>query len=352
MKINQFPSEEQFNLKPVKIGEYDAVLITPKEYRVVWTPENLIFRSSVWTLDGYLISASYKKFFNFGETEFYPNPQFNGGEVAVEKIDGSTLIVSKYRGNFIIRTRGTIDARQMENGHEIDYFVQKFPVLFSDPLETWNYSFIFEWVTPKNKIVIGYDDVDFILTGLIGHEEYTMSSQKDLDKVAENYLNCNRPKTYSFSQDLFSDVKQWEGKEGVCIYFGYGQNIRKLKSEWYLKLHRAKSDMTAEKLTDLFLFWDCPAIDFSEKIATQFDWEIAVGVSGEIASIVNAYYEMKTYLSEVAYYVFNCKHYTKKQFALEIKDFSDKQVYFCLFDGKEIPNKFKKDFILSRVKNG
>jgi hypothetical protein len=43
-------------------------------------------------------------------------------QLSVEKLDGSTLIVSKYNGQYILRTRGTVDASKLANGFELELF--------------------------------------------------------------------------------------------------------------------------------------------------------------------------------------------------------------------------------------
>ena len=74
-------------------------LVVPKEMGCVWTQENKIFRSSVWNYDGELISASFPKFVNWGEKpETFPTPSSLDNTTIVDKLDGSTLIVSKYKG--------------------------------------------------------------------------------------------------------------------------------------------------------------------------------------------------------------------------------------------------------------
>ena len=99
-------------------------LVIPRQIGCVWNKQNKIFRSSVWNSKGELISASFQKFVNFGENpEIFPVPISLKNCVVMEKLDGSTLIVSKYKGQYIIRTRGTIDAGRMEkNGFEIEIF--------------------------------------------------------------------------------------------------------------------------------------------------------------------------------------------------------------------------------------
>ena len=122
------PDPTQFIYRPVTIAGDECVLIIPNHIGVKWTKQNLMFRSSIWKInseaDWTPVSLSFKKFFNWDEQPDLDYTPFslaaNGGCQILEKCDGSTLIVSKYKGELIIRTRGTADASFMENGHELE----------------------------------------------------------------------------------------------------------------------------------------------------------------------------------------------------------------------------------------
>ena len=102
-------------------------LIQPQFIGCHWTQENKIFRSSLWDNDGNLISAGMPKFVNWGENpDNFPVPQSVKNTIITEKIDGSLLIVSKYKGNVILRTRGTVDATKLDNGYEVEIFKEKY----------------------------------------------------------------------------------------------------------------------------------------------------------------------------------------------------------------------------------
>jgi hypothetical protein len=68
--------------------------------------------------------------------EHFPVPTDLKNSVITDKLDGSLLIVSKYKGNYILRTRGTVDATRLENGYELEIFKQKYLPL----LEETNYN--------------------------------------------------------------------------------------------------------------------------------------------------------------------------------------------------------------------
>mgnify|MGYP003562008243 FL=1 len=138
------------------IGGELVTLVQPNHIGAKWTQENKHFRSSVWSYDGTLISASFPKFVNWGENpQEFPVPQSLNKCTIVDKLDGSCLIVSKYKGNYILRTRGTVDASLMDNGHELEIFRNTIlPKLEIDIFnrnsnvsqDTWNVSYLFEWI--------------------------------------------------------------------------------------------------------------------------------------------------------------------------------------------------------------
>ena len=282
-----------------------------------WKPDNLHFRSSVWSMEGELISASFPKFFNFGEKpHLSPIPENLFGSVIVEKLDGSTLIISKYKGKFIIRTRGTVDARKQENGHELDVLFEKYPKLFElhSEMETWDFSVITEWCSPSNQIVLRYDEVDFILTAVINHIDYSLKTQTELDEIASQ-LDMKRPNTYTFSsiENLISGVSEWKGKEGVVLYRRDGQHLMKIKSAQYLFLHRAKSEISSiEKVMDVYLgrFFElgkAPTYqEFFSYLETTFDHEIACMARGHVSNICDAMKEVERIVEGMRTFAAGC----------------------------------------------
>lgn len=265
MQIDLLSIDELFfTVKEYDLNGEKVFLVNPKHLGIPWSKDNLIFRSSVWSSNGEPVSLSFKKFFNWGErTDLGYTPfsvSANGGCQFVEKIDGSTLCVSHYKGQLIARTRGTLDATQLDNGYEIASLKERYPLAFSYTSQHGNLSLIFEWVSPVNKIVIDYPEPDIYLTGVINHSDYSLWAQKDLDALAIQF-GVKRPPTYYFKsiKEMLNNVSLFSGKEGVCVYCNRGQDIRKVKSEWYCKLHSFKSDMASiENVIDYFFAHGCP----------------------------------------------------------------------------------------------
>ncbi len=311
MKIN-LATIDTTNFKVNKHTLYgqDVYLVNPILIGCKWTTENKIFRSSLWDSNGNLISASFAKFTNWQEDPItFPVPQSLDNTKIVEKIDGSTCILSKWNGNYIIRTRGTVDATKLDNGYEIELFkntyLKKIANLFPD--NTWNHSLIFEWVSPANTIIIKYDKPDWFLTGYINHEDYSLAKQETLDQLAIQ-IGCPRPKVYDFPsiEDLFNNVEKWSGKEGVVVYSKDGQTLHKIKSLQYLKKHRFKSNANIKTVTDLYLSMNRPdKTTFEAKLVESFDYECYTMVKDFVNDVCGVNTKVNNIIDEIDGFVLN-----------------------------------------------
>jgi len=241
-----------------------------------WTPDNLIFRSSLWNENGELVSASFPKFFNLGERrDLFPIPPSNlEGVNIIEKLDGSALIVSKYKDTDIIRTRRQLNARYHPNGDEIDILSKKYPGALEGKQ---NISYIYEWLSPRNTIIIKSMEPDIYLVGAIRHEDYSLYNQLELDVLA-NELDVPRPRICNQEFESLSELIKYllvvEGIEGYCLYYDNDQKILKVKSDWYLAKHRAKAELTEKRIRELFINQGCPDKNtFEETLKELYDFE-------------------------------------------------------------------------------
>ena len=267
-------------------------LIQPQHIGTQWRQDNKHMRSVVVNYAGEVISASFPKFTNYGENpEHFPVPTSLKNTTVVEKLDGSTLIVSKYNGQYILRTRGTVDASKLANGFELELFKSTILNKLQDNNDTWGYSIIWEWLSPINKIVLSYgDEPMWKLIGFIDHTDYSLATQDMLDAMAKKY-DLLRPEIYTFTDisDMLQIVDKWQDKEGVCLYSKNGQTIHKIKAAKYLLLHHLKSELSSlEKIMDVWLEQGMPDYQtFYNYIFTTFDFELAEQVKGMISRIVD-----------------------------------------------------------------
>ena len=351
-----------FNVHEHLIGSERVYLITPVHVGCKWTQENSILRSLVIDTQGNIVSASWKKFVNWGEKpEHFPIPKDITKCELVNKEDGSTLICSMYMGNLIMRTRGTVDASKIDNGHEIAFFQQKYPQIktllekYDDHGESC--SIIFEWLTPTNIIVIKHQEPELILTGVIFHKDYSYMTQKDLDLFASKN-GFKRPVRYSFDNfaDLLEKVPNMKGIEGICVYHDDDQQITKLKCEEYLKIHRFKEHANIESVIDLYFGYDQPSYqEFESKLIEKFDWECFNLVRGFASQVCDGMKEVKKIIAYMNEKVDSLRHLSKKDAALTILqaygETNRSQFAFSILNGKPLVNDQIKKLLYQVLKN-
>ena len=328
------PNKEEFKYKECIVGGDPCWLIIPEDMGTKWFDDNSRFRSCiVRQSDNFVVSQGFGKFVNFSERpEFQPWDE-SWPIDARHKLDGSLLIVSKYKGEFICRTRGTIDARQLDNGHEIDTLIEKYPWVFGSGFwtllqksDTHNVTLLFEWTTPTNIIVLREsEEPTLTLVGAVYNDTCEYFTQDQLDDLAKNTFKVPRPKKYSYKNiyECMLDVEAWVGKEGVVLYSPDGQTLKKIKADLYCELHKLATGIKGVKQV-LDVFMASPKFieekDFYNYIENTLDFEIAEKCKDYIGQVTEAYGKVvhtRTIIDlEIERYI--SKYDTRKEQALAI----------------------------------
>jgi hypothetical protein len=351
----KLPDSEEFNFKDVTIAGDDCWLITPSNMATKWTDDNARFRSCiVRKSDNFVVSQGFSKFTNFGEKPDF-QPWDNSWKIeARHKLDGSLLIVSRYKGEWILRTRGTVDARQLQNGYEIDLLVEKYKNFFNDPerqiiAEKYGKTYLFEWVTPSNVIVLREsDEPKLIFLGMIDNLTCLLATQDMIDSL---YLGFDRPQRYKYNsiEECILDVAAWKGKEGVVLYSPDGQTLKKIKADEYCELHKLATGIKGIKqVLDVFLA--SPKFveekEFYNYISTTLDFEIAEKCKDFIGEVTEAYgkfiHSVNTIERAMGYI---SKLDSRKKQAMAIQEHWDGwmvPVSFSLLDNKPLDDKLVK----------
>ena len=343
-----------FMVHPHLVGGHECWLIQPIHIGAQWHKDNMIFRSSLWDKEGYPVSLSFKKFFNWDEKPNLDTPPSNlNGAQLMEKLDGSTLIFSRYKGVTVIRTRGTSDARLQPNGYEVDYLCDKYSKFFAhlETLENSEVSFVFEWLSPTNRIVLNYgDEPDMALVTMISHKDYDYWPQWSLDGVAKDF-DLRRPRTFNYNsiEEMKNSIEALRDQEGICVYYNDGQSIRKVKSAQYLYLHRAKSEISSiEKVIDVYIDYFMTATYpvaptyplFFQYLTVKFDFEIATMAQGHASRICDAMKEVNKIMAALVNCASECKSMPRRDAAARVLQAygttGRSSIIFKLLDGKVV----------------
>lgn len=332
----------EFIIKEDLFCGISAKLIVPNHIGTKFNKINKIFRSSIWDLDGRLLSGSYKKFPNMFEN---PDnfPFYDDGEhIFVEKIDGSTGILDWVNFQLSIRTRGVFSYTSQSNSRD-------FEEALTSELIDWvknnpDYSVLTEITSPNNKIVLSYfNQPVYWLTGIINKHNYSLLSQCELDKIAQK-INIRRPQYYKFGSitDAISNIKLWKNKEGVVCYNEKYGAMHKIKAEEYLARHRFKESANLESVFELFIQWGCPnKEEFKDKLVSNFDFECYSMVESFIPIILDAYSLSQKYFHDINNFIlpYYLNNTPRKEVALAIiKQYSESGLTsfaFSALDGKK-----------------
>jgi hypothetical protein len=341
---------EQFVVRDCVIAGDDCALVFPQHICADWRPDNLHLRSIICRKsDGFVISRGHDKWFNHGEKpSLYPDPSsFNDWRVST-KLDGSLIIVSKYKGELIVRTRGTATIDVYETAAEVRMLLA--PMLeragndsfcFEDDLR--NNSFLFEHCTPSNPIVVRYDKPSLTLLDVISHEDSYWSA-KQVDQVAL-CLGCARPDIHTFGSldEIVESLKTLSGMEGYVLSYNDNRNRVKLKGLEYLKLHAFRSTVSLNNLLDLFFLYSRPdAASFLSRLESKFDWESAQMARALVERICTAYSGAVTDVVRINEEVNSLRALSRRDAAMAIQkifDKMDRSVAFNCLDNKPLDDK-------------
>lgn len=360
MKINFEDYDfSEFIIRDGLLCGIPAKLIIPNHIGTKFTQRNKIFRSSIWDLDGNLLSASLPKFVNFGENpENFPLPLSIDNCSFVDKIDGSLTCISYINNQVSMRTRGTFSIDTMENKTDFGLCLYKYPKIINWLMHHPHYTLLCEITTPNLRIILDYGpEPDFWLVGAVNKDDYSLMIQSDLDKLGIE-LGVKRPESFSFNsiEELLKDVSGLIDREGICLYSKNSQEIHKIKALIYLKLHRFKENATLENTIDLFIEYGCPSHqEFEYKLKNQFDYECFKLIQDYVSVVCDTYKEVLTIIDQMKSFIEPLKLLPRKEAALKIigeyEESNRKSFCFRLLDNRELGGDEIKKLIVQLLKN-
>lgn len=321
---------------PLRIETRDGLrLIVPLGDAVVgnagWTLENRWLRSRIETDDGRTVSQGFGKFFNLGQG---PEPlrvdaariidaAAKGDAVATLKLDGTLLIRSVWRGSVVLRTRGAWACSGLANAAEVDDFRRRHPVL-DDVGFRPDLSLLFEWTTPANRIVLGYDRPGLTLVGAVRHgppPEYVRLSE--LVGIADE-LGCPLVEHHPLTTDgwaaMLERIRTDRRIEGFVVRLDGEQTLVKVKADAYLKRHACRSGLGTSNLTDLWIEQGEPQrADFTRWFAGEFDEEICIWGTPVFDALFAGAAARAGVLERLRAEVDGLRHLPRKDFAIEMQ---------------------------------
>lgn len=214
----------------------------------------IIFKRGHWDKP---VCHAFDKFHNYGET-YASNIDWNTARVT-EKIDGSLIKVwyNKDTDNFVISTNGTINAFEAElNNPKYKTFGELFVngvkdlSEFIDICKRNNRStYMFELVSPFNRVVIPYEDIDIYFLGERDFNDNLTSFTDSICTKDFESIGIKTPEVYPLFSlyDVISASKKlpWN-EEGYVVQDALNNRI-KVKSPKYVIAHYARNNNQISK---------------------------------------------------------------------------------------------------------
>lgn len=195
------------------------------------------------------VSVPFYKFGNYGES-YCPEIDWKSAKIT-QKIDGSLIKIVRLGNDLLISTNGTIDASKAEVSQNLDFKYSNYKELIenAEPLKSiskdkWldlfeeNYTYMFELISPYNKVVIPYEGINLCLIGVRNNKslEEILIYDHPLAKIFKT------PKQYGFKSldECILAANELPYTEEGYVVVDKNFNRVKVKSPSYVAVHHLK----------------------------------------------------------------------------------------------------------------
>lgn len=262
INIDEFRNRDDFVVK-----ERDSfILIHSSQSKKDWTVEELKYRSIMCDKEGNIISSGFPKFFNYGENKVNDeilddaiySLNYKNHILKVPKLDGTLIIRDVIDGKVHFRTRNNFDIVPGGEGNEdsydysglLDYLKSnKNSRLCSNKFGIGK-SLLFEWTSPKNKLIVKYCIPQLSLLGFVDLSNLSLTVEPS---SAYDILHRYPDSSLSFLDIM--NIKNEKDIEGYVISTWSeernSQVLFKVKTDWYYKLFNIRYMLNQKKFNQI-----------------------------------------------------------------------------------------------------
>lgn len=273
-----------------------------------------------------IVARPFDKFFNYEQLQDWTPP--SGPVVVTDKQDGSLgIMYHEFGGNLAIATRGSFASDQALHATQI--LRQRYSGLVRQSEMTY----LFEIIYPENRIVLDYGPMDdLILLGAVNIE----TGQQYTPVEAKYMLHWPGMTTEIFNAWTWEDalaLEPRENAEGIVVHFTETGERVKLKQEDYVALHRIVTGMTDRTV------WEAigqgkTMYDIMEPLPEEFHpWvekvvnDLIMAASAIVVRVYEEFFKITMSLGP---------DFSRKDFALAVKDHPDRAYLFKYLDGQPV----------------
>ena len=232
VKVQRHPRHDLF------IWNYTDVV----QVKNLWDDVTSRARALVTDESGHIIAHSFRKFHNIEAGLYTPTPKFT----VHEKMDGSLILLFKYKDEWIISSRGSFTSEQARAAQNM--LSEKYASATHVLPDT--YTYCFEVIYPGNRIVVDYGNraelvflAAFRTDGTEAMDPSVTTAIMDVGFGIAREYQCTDYKSLK--------ALNTANAEGFVVRFENGDRI-KIKFEDYLRLHRITTNLDTMRVWETF----------------------------------------------------------------------------------------------------
>lgn len=202
-------------------------------------------RGLTLTPRGEIVIRGFEKFFNYNQLinydiyserfknrRAYTNVDIDQPINIYEKLDGSMILLSHYKGNLIVSTTSSID--NLWANRSLNYFNE---LDNSDELFTFiqenNVTLAFEYISIYNRIVVEYDYTDHVLLAVIDNKTGKRWGYDKVVAVGERYNLSVVQQVETTLRQVYEEMKTRQNYEGYIYENEHGHLLKFKTDSWY-----------------------------------------------------------------------------------------------------------------------
>ncbi|AIA64821.1 RNA ligase and tail fiber protein attachment catalyst [Cronobacter phage S13] len=234
-------------------------------------PDALEARGIMFELDSKdqpvrIMARPMQKFFNLNENPMTMNLDLSKIMFYMTKEDGSLISSYQDQGYLFLKSKTSVESEQVKQASSWLNLPEN-KEFRAAVLETTmqDYTVNMEWVSPENRIVLGYSEPRLIVlnvrhnvTGEYLDPQTIFRIKGFKGRVVELFEPDENPEEW---------IKQTRAAEGIEGYVAVmTDNMFKLKTDWYCSLHHTKDSISNSKR-----LWECCAENATDDLRQMFE---------------------------------------------------------------------------------
>lgn len=208
-------------------------------------------RGIVFNSNSDCIARPFHKFFNVGECEATQLHNLPNITEVLEKRDGSMVNPVLVGGKIAWKSKKSfysdVAVEAGKNAGKGDYELSLW-------LAERNFTPVFEYTSDQNRVVLDYGSKPKLVLLSVRHNQTgRYQTYEEICELAASY-GVEVIKKYDMTiQDCLEQAKTLENFEGWCLRDPAARFYVKLKCDWYLRMHKARTELRERDVADMVI---------------------------------------------------------------------------------------------------